>query len=117
LPPEKAVSEKVTITSKMVSVYRSLLSGHGRNMINALYEKPEGLTSEELQKILNINSGGLGGALGGITKAAKPHGLHGDDIVSKPREVGGRYQLTPSMQEVLRGEVEEKPLERRAYTE
>lgn len=108
LPPEEA-TEKVTITSKMVSVYRSLLPGHGRNMINALYDKAEGLTSEELQKILNINPGGLGGALGGITKAAQLHELHGSDIVSKPKKSGGCYQLTQSMRKIIQGELEKAP--------
>jgi hypothetical protein len=114
LPPEEAL-EKVTTTSKMVRVYRSLLPGHGRNMINALYDKVEGLTSEELQKILNINPGGLGGALGGITKAAMMHGLYGSDIISRPRELGGRYQLTEAMRKVLQGEMDQK-IERKART-
>jgi hypothetical protein len=103
LPPEEA-AEKITITSKMVSVYRSLLPGHGRNMINALFDKPEGLTSSELQSILNVTSGGLGGALGGITKVAKPHGLQASDIIIRPKEHGGRYRLTPSMHDIIRGQ-------------
>jgi len=101
LPPE--ATEKVTTTSKMVSFYRSLIPGPPLNIINVLYDNPEGLTSEELQKILDVTPGGLGGTLGGVTKAAKPYGLHGNDIVSKPKEIGGRYQLTPSMYDVIRG--------------
>jgi hypothetical protein len=104
LPPEP--TEKLTVANKIVSFFRSLLPGHTRNMLNALYDKPEGLTSEELQNILNITHGGLGGVLGGITKAAKPHGLQGDDIVSRPKEWKGRYQLTSSMREIIRSEKE-----------
>jgi hypothetical protein len=99
-------TDKLTVANKIVSFYRSKLPSHTMNMLNALYDKPEGLTSEELQNILNVTHGGLGGALGGITKAAKPHGLHGDDIVSKPKEGGGLYKLTSGMRDIIQSEKE-----------
>jgi hypothetical protein len=94
---------------KMVEFYRGLIPGDTLNLINALYDKPDGLTSQELQSVLNITPGGLGGSLGGVTKAAKPYLLDGEDIVSKPKEVGGWYQLTPSMREIIKAESEKEP--------
>ena len=101
--------KRPSMEDKMVEFYRGLIPGDTLNLINALYDKPDGLTSQELQSVLNITPGGLGGSLGGVTKAAKPYLLDWEDIVSKPKEVGGWYQLTPSMREIIKAESEKEP--------
>lgn len=109
LMPLPFEGEALTLSTQLADFYKNIAKGHTHTMIQALYDKPEGLTSEELKKILGLNGSAFGGALGGITKATKPHGLKSEDVVSKPEEVGGHYQLTPSMREIIRGELEKEP--------
>ena len=102
------ISEVPTTATQLSNFYRNLIPGHTRTMIQALYDKPEGLTSEELKKILGLDGSAFGGALGGITKATKPHGLKSEDVVSKPKEGENHFRLTPPMREVIQAE-KEKP--------
>lgn len=105
LKPLPFVSEVSTTAIQMANFYRNLAKGHTRTMIESLYDKPDGLTSEELKKILGLDGSAFGGALGGITKAAKPYGLKGEDIVYKPKEGETHYRLTPSVRETIRSEI------------
>ena len=110
------ISEPPTLETQLSNFYKNLPKGHTRTMIQALYDKPEGLTREELKIIVNLDGPAFGGALGGITNTAKQFGLKGEDIVSKPKEGETLFRLTPSIREVIRAEIEKGKPERIPYT-
>lgn len=106
-PPEMelpGISEIPTLTAQLSNYFRKLPEGNTRIILQALYDKPEGYTREELKKILNLDGPGFGGAMGSISNTIKRHGLKAEDAVSVPKEGKTHFRLTPAMHEAIRAE-------------